>query len=432
MSEASELEHKYPAHLRSLFAIPTFDSTGLRTGDHSPVTYLCGNSLGLMPLGARDRCRDEVEAWANLGVMGHHKRRDGRDPWITNDEPVAGRLARLVFGCRPSEVAFAGTLTANLSALFQAFYRPAGRRYKVMCEAKAFPSDLYCFQNQIELQGHTVADALVLVAPREGELVIRTEDVLEAIRAHGDELAVVCFSGVQFYTGQYFDIPAITAAAHAAGAVAGWDLAHAAGNVELRLHDWNVDFAVFCSYKYLNCGAGNVGGFFVHDDFAARHQRDPRPAGWWAVDLKTRFDMEFQFEPAAGARGYLQSNCALFGPACMNASLDVFEIAGGVSGLAPRQKALTGYLTRVLQTSPHYGKKFRIMTDELPEAETGAQVSILFLVPMRDTAARLEAKGVIGDARKPSVMRLTPAPLYTTFAEVWNAAQALEEILNTL
>ena len=431
MSEAVELEREFPAIGRKYFAIPTFDSTGIRKGDTSEVTYLCGNSLGLMPLGTRDRMRDELNTWAAEGVMGHHIRFDGRDPWIENDVSVSKRLAEQIMGCNASEVVLAGSLTSNLNGLLHAFYKPTADRYKIICESRSFPSDDYCFQNQVKLNGFS-EDAVVAIEPREGEMVLRTEDIIDTIKKHGKETAIVCLSGVQFYTGQCFDIAAITKATHDVGAISGWDLAHAAGNIELKLHEWNVDFAVFCSYKYLNCGAGNTAGFFVHDDFAEKYISKPRPAGWWGVDLSTRFDMEHEFVPAKGARGFLQSNCSFAGPPCMHASLDVFEACGGLKALIKRQKVLTAYTTRQLKVSKHYGKSFHILTDILSEEESGAQISLFFNIDLDKVADGLESAGIICDARKNNVVRITTAPLYNTFEDSEVFINTLEKVLDSL
>ena len=427
---------------REQFAIPTFRSMGL--GDSAePVTYLCGNSLGLMPLEAKDNVDAELAAWAGQGVEGHHSRQDGRDPWVTNDEAVAAKLADLVFGAKKSEISFTGTLTANLNALLQAFYRPTAGRYKLLCERKAFPSDIYAFQNQVKLQGYAIEDALVLLDPPEHSDLITTEQILQAIEQHKDSLALVLLPGIQFYTGQYFDIPRITAKTHEVGAVSGWDLAHASGNVPLRLHDWGCDFAVFCSYKYLNCGPGNMGGLFVHEKTAAAMQDEPRAAGWWGVDVATRFDMEFAFKPAQGARGFAQSNVCLFGPACMLASLNVFAAAGGVQGLAERRQVLTGSLAFQLMASPYYKQVFHIMTDvnngkqgmlALDRGlDHGSQISIKFTSTdpefMPKVVERLTKKGIIGDERKPNVLRLAPSPLYNTEKEVDYAAKTLNEVI---
>lgn len=389
-----------------------------------------------MPRAARSLVNAELDAWAGEGVIGHHKRFDGKDPWVTNDDPVSARLAKLVFGCMPSEISYTGTLTSNLNSMLQAFYRPKGSRYKIMCEAKSFPSDLYSFQNQVRLHGYKSEDALVLLEPREGEDTLRTDDIISIINQEGPSLAVVCLPGIQFYTGQYFDIPKITAASKAAGAVSGWDLAHASGNVPLELHDWGVDFAVFCSYKYLNSGPGNMGGIFVHSELSERFKDQPRPAGWWGVDLGTRFHMEPEFVPAQGARGFAQSNMNLFGPPCMHASLDILEAAGGIEGLTERRRSLVGFLEANLRNSKHYSKKFHIMTENLGDNERGCQLSIKFVCGdeslMLRVVEELTKKGIIGDERKPNVLRWAPTPLYNTHHDVQHAATELEKILDKL
>lgn len=436
MCTAEELERKLPCVFRDHFSIPTFRSTGIDPARDDEVTYLCGNSLGLMPKSAKNLVNAELDAWAGEGVIGHHRRFDGKDPWVTNDDPVSARLARLVFGCLPSEISYSGTLTSNLNAMLQAFYRPKGNRYKILCEAKAFPSDIYAFQNQVRLRELDPKDALVLLRPREGEDTLRTDDILNVINKEGSSLAVVCLPGIQFYTGQYFDIPKITAASKAVGAVSGWDLAHASGNVPLRLHDWGVDFAVFCSYKYLNGGPGNMGGFFVHNDVSEKFTNLPRPAGWWGVDLRTRFLMEAEFVPAQGARGFAQSNMNLFGPPCMHASLDIVEAAGGIEGLSERRRSLVGFLEAKLKQSKHYSKVFHIMTDKVTNTARGCQLSIKFEIDdeslMMKVVEDLTKSGVIGDERKPNVLRWAPTPLYNTHCDVQYATAELENILDRI
>lgn len=428
--------------MRSNFAIPTFRSMGLASSDE-PVTYLCGNSLGLMPRAAKTNVDAELKAWADSGVMGHHTRQDGRAPWVMNDKDVGVKLGELVFGARPTEISFTGTLTGNLNALLQTFYRPTKTKFKLLCERKAFPSDIYAFQNQVRLHGLTIDDALVCLEPADGADLITTEQILDAIEENRESLALVLLPGIQFYTGQYFDIETITAKTHEAGAVSGWDLAHCSGNVPLRLHDWGCDFAVFCSYKYLNCGPGNMGGLFVHEEVADRMLSEPRVAGWWAVDASTRFDMEFAFKPSRGASGFAQSNACLFGPACMEASLQEFAAAGGVAGLSARRQQLTGRLVSKLMALRQYNDVFYIMTDlrngatGLPALDRGldhgSQVSLKFTSPdenlMMKVFDELTKRGIIVDERKPNVLRISPCPLYNTEEEVDFAVQSLDEVL---
>lgn len=436
-NEASKLDEQFPCPWRSAFEYPTFKSMGLDDTNENEVTYLCGNSLGLMPKATKNAVNLELQAWANQGVMGHHTRHDKRDPWVTNDDSVAERLAKLVFGCKSSEISYTSTLTSNLNALVQAFYRPTQTRYKLICEAKAFPSDIYCFQNQVKLHNFDPADALILLEPKQGEDIISNDTIIDVIKEHGESIALVCLPGIQFYSGQYFDIPRITAATKSVGAISGWDLAHASGNVPLHLHDWGVDFAVFCSYKYLNCGPGNLGGLFVHDDTSKKYANEPRPAGWWGVTVDTRFNMNPQFEAAPGARGFAQSNISLFGPPCMHSSLDLFEQAGGVGALHARSRSLTGFLEKRLKESVHYGsdRVFRIMTEKLPTEERGCQISIAFnekySIMDKVNSGLIEA-GVIGDERKPSVIRLAPVPLYNTHAEVDYAVSIFDDIVSRI
>lgn len=428
MSRATDLDEQYPSQ-RKLFDIPTLKSMGLGSTNEE-VVYFCGNSLGLMPKATRQAIIRELDCWADRGVFGHHSRDDGGIPWVTNDVDVSKRLARLVFGCNDSEIAFGGTLTANLNALLSTFYRPHGSRTKILCESKAFPSDNYCFQNQVRLQHREPKEDIILARPRSGEYTLRTEDIIDIIRQRGPEISVVCFSAIQFYTGQLFDIPRITAEAHKQGCVVGWDLAHASGNVELRLHDWDIDFAVFCSYKYLNCGPGNLGGLFVHDRVNSDNR--PRPAGWWGVGESERFEMKHEFSPIHGARGFSQSNVCLFGPVCMHTSLDAIEAAGGMSEVTRRARSLTGYLYELLRSSPHYHTKFEIMTPE-NEEERGSQLSLIFFGNILDSLLnQLEQAGIIGDERKPNVIRWAPSALYNTHAECAHAVKVLDNLLSLL
>lgn len=429
MSSAAQLDEKFPAEQRKRFEIPTFKTMGIGSTDEE-LTYLCGNSLGLMPKATRQAVNRELDCWAGRGVVGHMCRNDNGTPWVYSDKYVSKRLARTVFGCHESEIAFGGTLTANLNSLLSTFYKPHGERTKIFCEAKAFPSDNYCFQSQVKLHDRNPDEEIILASPRSGEYTLRTEDIVDVIRKRGSEISVVIFSAIQFYTGQFFDIPRITEEAHKQGCVVGWDLAHASGNVELRLHDWNVDFAAFCSYKYLSCGPGNLGGLFVNDRLNSTEL--PRPSGWWGVDESKRFEMNYEFEPMPTARGFNQSTVCFFGPTCMQVSLDAIEAAGGLKELRRRSKSLTGYLYGLLQSSPYYGKKFEIMTPD-NEDERGSQISIIFFGNILEPLmTKLEASGVIGDERNPNVLRLAPCALYNTHSECLRATEILNELLSQL
>lgn len=428
MSLAVELDKKFPSQ-RRLFDIPTFKKMGLAESDNE-VIYFCGNSLGLMPKATRQAIDNELDCWGSRGVFGHHTRNDQGIPWVINDVDVSKRLARIVFGCNESEIAFGGTLTANLNALLATFYRPHANRRKILCESKAFPSDNYSFQSQVRLHNGNPKEDIILVHPRSGEYTINTEDIIETLRERGQEISVVVFSAVQFYTGQLFDIPQISAEAHKQGCIVGWDLAHASGNVELKLHDWGVDFAVFCSYKYLNCGPGNLGGLFVHDRLNSDDR--PRPAGWWGVDERERFEMNHYFRPMQGARGFSQSNVCFFGPPCMHSSLDAIETAGGMKELTKRSRSLTGYLYELLRKSPYHGDKFEIMTSD-DEKKRGSQLSLIFFDDiLNPLLIQLEQAGIIGDERKPNVIRWAPSSLYNTHEECLRAVETLNKLLSQL
>jgi kynureninase len=409
---AARLDERDPlAKHRARFAIP------LRP-DGEPVLYLNGNSLGLMPKTARELVLQELDDWAALAVEAHFK---GRTPWYSYHEVFREIGARLV-GAVPGEVVMMNGLTVNLHLMMATFYRPTSSRHKILIEDGAFPSDAYAAQSQLALHGFDPAESLIRVAPREGERFLRTEDLVELLATRGGEIALVLLPGVQYYTGQLLDIPAITAAAREAGCVAGWDLAHAAGNVPLRLHDWDVDFAAWCSYKYLNAGPGGIAGCFVHE----RHGSGdglPRMAGWWGNDPQTRFrmDLEREFVPQAGADGWQLSNPPILAMAPLRASLQIFEEAG-MESLRRKSVVLTGYLEWLLDRTA--GNRLEVITPRDPEAR-GCQLSLRVLDRPEEARAALEEAGVVLDFRPPDVLRVAPVPLYNTFREVWRFAQIL-------
>jgi kynureninase len=409
---AARLDERDPlAKHRARFSIPS-------RPDGEPVLYLNGNSLGLMPKTARELVLQELDDWAALAVEAHFK---GKTPWYSYHEVFRETGARLV-GAIPGEVVMMNGLTVNLHLMMATFYRPTPSRHKILIEDGAFPSDTYAAQSQLTLHGFDPAESLIRVAPREGERHLRTEDLVELLRAHGGEIALVLLPGVQYYTGQLLDIAAITAAARAAGCVAGWDLAHAAGNVPLQLHDWDVDFAAWCSYKYLNSGPGGVAGCFVHE----RHGSGdglPRMAGWWGNDPQTRFrmDTEREFVPRAGADGWQLSNPPILAMAPLRASLQIFEEAG-MESLRRKSVVLTGYLEWLLDRTA--GNRLEVITPRDPEAR-GCQLSLRVLDRPEEARSALEAAGVVLDFRPPDVLRVAPVPLYNTFREVWRFAQIL-------
>jgi kynureninase len=389
--------------------------------DGKPLIYFAGNSLGLMPKSARPIVEEELENWAKYGVDAHHA---AGTPWYTYHEALREPTARLV-GAKPLEVICMNSLTVNLHLMMATFYRPTKSRFKILMEDPAFPSDTYAIKTQIAHHGLNPGDALILARPRKGEFTIRTEDILDVIEKNADELTVVMLAGVNFFTGQLFDIERITSAARAHDIVVGFDLAHAAGNVPLTLHDWNVDFAVWCSYKYLNAGPGAVAGAFVHERHAT-NTKLPRLAGWFGNDPNTRFrlHLEPEFVPVASADGWQISNPPIFSMAPLRASLAIFDGAGGMESLRIKSVRLTGYLEFLLKEIG--SKKFTIITPREPEAR-GCQLSILAHEHPKELLKELESANVKCDFREPNVIRVAPTPLYNTFHEVWRFAKILAQ-----
>lgn len=382
------------------------------------LIYLCGNSLGLQPKTAGQYLQSELEDWQKWGVEGHFH---GKKPWFHYHKFLTDNTAELV-GALPHEVVVMNQLTVNLHLLMASFYRPDEEKYKIIMEAGAFPSDMYAVQSQVEFHGFEYDDAVIELKPREGEQTLHTKDIIAAIEEHADQLALVFFSGVQYYTGQYFNIPAITAAAHNAGVPAGFDLAHAAGNVALKLHEWNVDFAAWCSYKYLNSGPGNVSGVFIHERHALNPET-PRLSGWWGYREDKRFLMQRGYEPEPGAAGWQLSNAPVFGMAVHAASLDIFHRAG-MQNLADKSQKLTGYLDFILKDCRNQNPslRFSIIT---PDNERGCQISLLTDENGKKLFEHLTKQGIVADWREPNVIRMAPVPLYNSFTDVWKLGQAL-------
>jgi kynureninase len=401
-------------HFREQFHLPLGK-------DGKPLIYFAGNSLGLMPKAARAIVEEELETWAKLGVDAHHAT---GTPWYTYHEALREPIARLV-GAKPLEVICMNSLTVNLHLMMATFYRPAKSRFKILMEEPAFPSDTYAIKTQIAHHGLDPGDALILARPRKGKFTIQTEDTVALIEKHADELAVVMLAGVNFFTGQLFDIKRITAAAQAHGIAVGFDLAHAAGNVPLTLHDWNVDFAVWCSYKYLNAGPGAVAGAFVHERHAT-NTKLPRLAGWFGNDPNTRFRMhlEPEFVPVASADGWQISNPPIFSMAPLRASLAIFDEAGGMESLRTKSIRLTSYLEFLLREIG--SKKFTVITPHNSD-ERGCQLSILAHEHPKELLKELETADVKCDFREPNVIRVAPTPLYNTFHEVWRFAKILAQ-----
>ena len=401
-------------HFREKFYLPLGK-------DGKPLIYFAGNSLGLMPKSAREIVEEELDNWAKLGVDAHHAT---GTPWYTYQEALREPTARLV-GAKPLEVICMNSLTVNLHLMMATFYRPTKSRFKILMEEPAFPSDTYAIKTQIAHHGLNPKDALILARPRKGEFTIQTEDIVDLIEKHANQLAVVMFAGVNFFTGQLFDIERITAAAQAGGIVVGFDLAHAVGNVPLKFHDWNVDFAVWCSYKYLNAGPGAVAGAFVHERHAT-NTKLPRFAGWFGNDPNTRFrlHLEPEFIPVASADGWQISNPPIFSMAPLRASLAVFDDAGGMEPLRAKSSRLTSYLEFLLTEIG--SKKFTVITPRNPD-ERGCQLSILAHEHPKELLKELETAGVKCDFREPNVIRVAPTPLYNTFHEVWRFTRILAQ-----
>lgn len=384
------------------------------------VIYFTGNSLGLQPKRTKAYVDEIMNDWANLAVEGHFY---ADKPWWDYQERFAEPLSKIV-GAKPSEIAVMNTLTVNLHLLMVSFYKPTANRYKIICEEKAFPSDQYMFQSQVKFHGFEPNDAIVEIKRRAGEHNIRLEDVLAKIEEVGDELALVLIGGVNYYTGQVFDMKTITAAGHKAGAMVGWDLAHAAGNIKLDLHDWDVDFAAWCSYKYMNSGPGNASGCFIHEKHHTNKELN-RFAGWYGHNKERRFKMEPNFEPVEGANGWQISNLPVLSLAPYLASVDMFaEI--GMDALIEKRNKITAYLEFILhEIDKEVNGNFEVITPSNQE-ERGCQLSVFLHGEGRSLFDYLMKSGVITDWREPNVIRLAPVPLYSSFEDMYEFGQILK------
>lgn len=411
---AKELDAKDPLRgFREQFHFPELEGKA--------ALYFCGNSLGLQPKNTRRYLLDELDDWAKFGVEGHLQ---GRTPWYSYHETLTQSTARLV-GAKPSEVVVMNSLTVNLHLMLVSFYRPDKKRNKILIEASAFPSDQYAVASHAKLHGLAPESAVVEATPRAGEKTLRTEDVVAKIEELGDSLSLVLFGGVNYLSGQAFDFKAITRAAHRAGAKVGFDLAHAAGNLALSLHDDGCDFAVWCSYKYLNAGPGGIAGCFVHERHGA--SRDlPRFEGWWGHNKVTRFKMDSQFDPIEGAEGWQLSNPPIFQLAALRASMELFDKAS-ISSLREKSEKLTAYLEFLLDGFP---KGLCSIITPRDKSARGCQLS-LELAAGKELSRKLLAKGVICDFREPNIVRVAPTPLYNSFEDVYLFAGILKEALVT-
>ncbi len=408
--------HDPLAHVRGKFHIP-------KTAGGEDEIYLCGHSLGLQPRIAGDYVAAALDDWRRLGVKGHF---DGDYPWLPYHELLGRPMAELVGG-EDGEVVTMNSLTANLHFMMVSFYRPTAERHRILIEAHAFPSDHYAVESQIRYHGRDPAQSLLVLNPRDGEALVRDEDFCDLIERDGGSIALILLPGVQYYTGQVFDIAEIARLGHEKGCVVGFDLAHAAGNIPLELHDWNADFAVWCTYKYLNAGPGAVGACFVH----ARHGAGadvPRFAGWWGHDKASRFDMAPGFEPIPGAEGWQLSNPPILSLAAIRASLELFGEVGYMAPLREKSLRLTGYLEWLL--AEELGNAIALITP--PEADRrGCQLSLRVKRGSpsgREMFTRLEAAGVTGDWRAPDVIRVAPAPLYNRFEDCYRFVEILKAV----
>ncbi|MBX7242470.1 MAG: kynureninase [Bacteroidia bacterium] len=401
------------SHFRNRFHIP------VRPNGDSFI-YFCGNSLGCQPRSVRRFLETELSDWEKLGVEGHFL---ARNPWMPYHEFLTTSTAQLV-GALPEEVVVMNSLTTNLHLLMVSFYRPVKTRFKIVIESDAFPSDAYAVESQLKFHGYSPEEGLIKISPREGETLIREEDISALIKKEGKSIALILLGGVNYYTGQLFDIKKITALAHQKDIMVGWDLAHAAGNVILKLHEWEVDFAAWCSYKYLNSGPGAVAGCFIHQKHV-NNPEIPRFAGWWGHDKSTRFKMEHGFQPIPTAEGWQLSNAPVFSMAALRASMEIFDEAG-MEALTEKSKLLTGYLEFLLKSLPD-SIPLEIITPANPE-ERGCQLSLRTFENGKKIHEALTDSGIICDWREPDVIRVAPVPLYNTFWEVWKFVQILKTV----
>ncbi|MEQ8625444.1 MAG: kynureninase [Vicingaceae bacterium] len=383
--------------------------------------YFTGNSLGLMPKEAQSALNQELEDWGLYGVDGHF---EAKNPWVAYHEMFKAPLAKIV-GAKEKEVTALGGLTGNLHFLMVSFYQPKGKRIKILCEGKAFPSDQYALESQVKFHGFTKEEAIVEIFPREGEHHLREEDIYKEIEAIGDELALIMIGGVNYYTGQLMPMKKITELGHQYGAIVGFDLAHAAGNVKLELHDWEVDFAAWCSYKYLNSGPGSVAGIYVHQKHGKNNKLN-RFAGWWGTPPEDRFLMKESFEPAEGADGWQLSNAPVLAMAVHKVAIDL-HLKAGIDNLLEKQRTLTAYLEFVLAeiSNETEGVNFEIITPK----SRGSQLSILTHGSGKKLFNSISEKGVVADWREPNVIRVAPVPIYNSYLDVFRFGQIISESL---
>jgi kynureninase len=418
---ANQLDQQDPLRsFRDEFLIPKHNG-------HDAV-YLCGNSLGLQPRSAKKYIHDQLNAWEDNAVEGWFM---GDEPWLNYHKQLLSPLASIL-GAKKAEITVMNSLTVNLHLLMVSFYKPTSKRYKILMEAGAFPSDQYAVESQARFHGFDPKDAVIEVAPRAGETTLRTEDILKQIADNADELALVLFGGINYYTGQFFDLEAIAKTGHAAGAIVGFDLAHAAGNVPLKLHDWDADFACWCSYKYMNSGPGGISGIFVHE----KHFEDKslnRFAGWWGYRRDKQFLMAPGFEAENGAEGWNVSTSPILLMALHRASLDIFEKVGGLTALRTKSETLTGYLEyKINEVNKKYGEDAYQIITPADKCQRGCQLSVVCKRDAKAIFNYLADNGVIGDWREPDVIRLSPVPLYNSYADVYKASESLFKALEAV
>ncbi len=410
---AEKLDKTDPlGEFRSRFLIPK--ANGIEK------VYLCGNSLGLQPRNVSFYLAKELEKWGDLGVEGHFQ---GENPWVYARKTSKPAFSMLL-GALENEVSPMNSLSANLHLLLVSFYRPKPGKHKILTEAGAFPSDQFILASQVNYHGYDPKEAILELHPRKGEHILKTEDILETIKNHSSELALVMMSGVQYYTGQWFDMEKISACAKDYGIPVGFDLAHAIGNVPLQLHEWGVDFATWCSYKYLNAGPGNVSGIFVHDKHG-QHFDGPRFTGWWGTDEATRFEMKNEFHAMPGADGWLLSNDNVLGLAALQASLDLF-LEAGMPQIRNKSELLTGYLEFLIKNSSKDPALIEIITPSKP-TERGSQLSLFIHKKGKEIFEDIVAQGVVADWRNPNVIRVAPCPLYNSFADIYNFGKKIKQ-----
>jgi len=411
---AQQCDAKDPlAHFRQQFLLPQ-DAKG------NPLVYLCGNSLGLQPRLTREYLQQELNDWAKHGVEGHT---DAENPWLPYHEFLTKSMAEIV-GAKPSEVVMMNTLTTNLHLLMVSFYTPTKSKYKIVIESDAFPSDKYAVESQLKFHGHDPKDGLILWKPREGEELCRFEDLEKIMNEQGDEVALLMIGSTNYYTGQHFPLKNITELGHKHHCMVGFDLAHGAGNIQPNLHETGADFAVWCSYKYLNSGPGSLGGCFVHERHA-KNDKLNRFAGWWGHNKATRFNMRHEFDALEGAEGWQLSNPPILSMAAIRASLDVFAEAG-FNNLREKSEKLTGYLEFLLDELNN--DNINIITPR-NKAERGCQLSIQVKTADKALHTKLTEAGVISDWREPDVIRVAPTPLYNSFKDVWEFVERLKQVL---